>query len=83
LYDYEIATKMQIKKFKIEGPCKIFRNWLSIIVNDVAAETMLISNEEAKRGKLPAEDMHFLGSVCINRNGNTESKLENIYSIRT
>jgi hypothetical protein len=45
LYDYEIATKMQVKKFKIEGPCKIFRNWLSTKDSNIAAETVLISNE--------------------------------------
>lgn len=30
LYDYEMPTnRTQLRKFKIEGPCKIFRNWLS------------------------------------------------------
>jgi hypothetical protein len=74
---------MQVKKFKIEGSCKIFRNWFSTIDSYEAAETILISNEEAKRGKMPADDLHFLGSVCIKRNGNTESILIVTCSIRT
>jgi len=62
LYDYE-ADRLVKDYFRIEGPCKLFRNWQS-------THTSIISNDKIKKGHLPDESESFLASIVMNRNGN-------------
>lgn len=56
--------------FRIEGPCKIFRNWQSNFNFIPGTHTSLISNDKIKKGHLPDESESFLSSIVMNRNGN-------------
>lgn len=62
LYDYE-ATKLHKESFEIQGPCKLYRNWLT-------SQVTAISNDKAKKGQLPDEAYSFHSSISLRHNGN-------------
>ena len=64
LYDYE-ATKLHKDNYEIQGPCKIFRNWLT-------TQTCALSNDKVKKGELPDGMFSFHASISLKHNGNFE-----------
>lgn len=45
LFDYE-ATKLHKESFEIQGPCKLYRNWLG-------SQVCAVSCDRIKKGQLP------------------------------
>ena len=64
LYDYE-ATKLLKETYEIQGPCKLFRNWLT-------SQTSAVSNDKIRRGNYPEDSFSFHATVALKHNGNFE-----------